>query len=65
MCDVVIDEMYRGKGIGKRLVESVIQHDDLKNLSGFLGTADAHQLYEQYGFMRKAERFMVRRPQVV
>lgn len=62
LCDVVIDEEYRGKGIGKKLVETIIQSEELKYLSGFLGTNDAHGMYEQFGFVRDVERFMVRRP---
>ncbi|MFC7681841.1 GNAT family N-acetyltransferase [Paenibacillus sp. GCM10028914] len=62
LCDVVIEDLYRGKGIGTRLVETIISSEDLKDLSGFLGTADAHGLYEQYGFVKDADRFMVRRP---
>jgi len=62
LCDVVIDDEYRGKGIGKKLIEAIIQSEELKDLSGFLGTADAHGLYERFGFKKDAERFMVRRP---
>lgn len=62
LCDVIIDDEYQGKGIGKKLIETITTSDDLKDLSGFLGTADAHGLYEQYGFERNADRFMVRRP---
>ncbi|WP_028608375.1 GNAT family N-acetyltransferase [Paenibacillus harenae] len=62
LCDVVVDKDYRGKGIGKQLVEAIIHSEELKDLSGFLGTADAHGLYEQYGFVRDADRFMIRRP---
>ncbi|MNI41633.1 Acetyltransferase (GNAT) family protein [compost metagenome] len=59
--DVMIDEEYRGKGIGKKLIETIISYEDLKNLNGILGTADAHGLYEQYGFVKNADRFMIRR----
>lgn len=62
LCDVIIDERYRGKGIGKKLVKTIISCEELRDLSGFLGTADAHGLYEQYGFERNAERFMAKRP---
>lgn len=62
LCDVFIDEEYRGRGIGKKLVETILNYENLKGLSGFLGTADAHGLYEQFGFVRDAERLMVRRP---
>lgn len=62
LCDVVIDEAHRGRGLGKKLIQVIIQSEELKELSGFLGTADAHGLYEQFGFVRNTERFMVRRP---
>jgi GNAT superfamily N-acetyltransferase len=62
LCDVIIDEEYRSRGVGKKLAESVIYSEELKGLSGFLGTADAHGLYERYGFKKEGDRFMVRRP---
>ncbi|MEK4251781.1 GNAT family N-acetyltransferase [Paenibacillus sp. FSL W7-1287] len=62
LCDVIIDERHRGKGIGKKLVKTIIGCEELRGLSGYLGTADAHGLYEQYGFERNAERFMAKRP---
>ncbi|MEO3946716.1 GNAT family N-acetyltransferase [Gorillibacterium sp. CAU 1737] len=61
LCDVFVDDDYRGQGIGKKLMEAVTQHEVLKNLNGVLGTADAHGLYEQFGFTRNPERAMVRR----
>jgi GNAT superfamily N-acetyltransferase len=62
LCDVFIDEDYRGQGIGKKLIESLVASDELKDLFGFLGTRDAHELYKQYGFEYDPERFMKRRP---
>ncbi|OPA73719.1 GNAT family N-acetyltransferase [Paenibacillus selenitireducens] len=61
LCDVFIDEAYRGLGIGKKLVEVITESERFRNLNGILGTADAHELYEQYHFVRDANRFM-RRP---
>jgi len=60
LCDVFIDEEYRGKGLGKKLVEIIIEKYD--GMMGLLGTLDAHGLYEQYGFMKNPERLMNRRP---
>ncbi|WP_136604913.1 GNAT family N-acetyltransferase [Paenibacillus dokdonensis] len=56
MCDVIIDETYRGRGLGKQLVEAVTNDERLRNLHGILVTADAHGLYEQYGFVRDPDR---------
>jgi GNAT superfamily N-acetyltransferase len=65
LCDVFIDEEYRGKGIGKKLMESLITSDELKDLMGLLGTRDAHELYKQYDFELDPERLMKRRPDFV
>lgn len=62
LCDVVIDNEYRGKSLGKALMKSIIEHDDLKSIMGILGTKDAHGLYEQYGFNRDKDAFMRRFP---
>lgn len=59
LCDVFIDESYRGIGIGKKLVETITQQFD--GVMGLLGTKDAHGLYESFGFVRNTERFMLRR----
>jgi GNAT superfamily N-acetyltransferase len=60
LCDVLIDEEYRGKSLGKMLIESIVQSDELKGLRGILRTRDAHGLYEQYGFVKDGEHFMAR-----
>lgn len=60
LCDVIIDEKHRGHGLGKMLVESVVNCEELAGLRGILGTKDAHGLYEQYGFVRVPDRFMVK-----
>lgn len=60
LCDVIIDQAYRGRGLGKRLVEYVTTVDELAGLRGALRTKDAHGLYEQFGFVRDAERFMIK-----
>jgi len=51
LMDVFILEDYRGKGLGKLLIKAVTEHPALKNLTRIgLATADAHGLYNQYGF---------------
>ena len=51
LMDVFVLEQHRGKGIGKKLIEAIVTHPELKDLSRLgLGTADAHGLYRQYGF---------------
>ncbi|RCW50380.1 GNAT family N-acetyltransferase [Paenibacillus prosopidis] len=65
LCDVFIDEEHRGQGIGKKLVGSLTTSDELKDLLGILGTKDAHELYEQFGFTSDKERMMRRMPDYI
>jgi GNAT superfamily N-acetyltransferase len=51
LADVFVLPDHRGRGLGKWLIETVLSYPDLQNLRRFfLGTADAHSLYERYGF---------------
>lgn len=51
LADVFILEEHRGVGLSKRLVEAIVNRDDLQGLRRFmLATSDAHGLYGQYGF---------------
>jgi GNAT superfamily N-acetyltransferase len=64
IADVYIEQEHRGDGLGKRLVEAVLGHPELRGLRRwFLATADAHELYRRYGFaeLRDPGRFMSRR----
>ncbi|EKF9063418.1 GNAT family N-acetyltransferase [Vibrio cholerae] len=51
LADVFIIESQRGKGLSKRLVETIVTHPELQGLRRMLlATRDAHGLYAQYGF---------------
>jgi GNAT superfamily N-acetyltransferase len=51
IADVFVLEAHRGRGLGRWLVETVLAHPDLDGLRVvMLATADAHALYEGYGF---------------
>jgi GNAT superfamily N-acetyltransferase len=51
LADVFVVSAERGSGLGKWLIETVFTHPDLQTMRVFfLGTADAHSLYERYGF---------------
>ena len=51
LADVYVLPEHRGKGLSKRLMEHVRQHPDLQGLRRMLlATADAHGLYEKFGF---------------
>jgi len=58
LCDVIIDNNYRGKCVGKKLVEFIINSNKLKGLRGIIATKDAHGLYEKYGFVKSENLFM-------
>ncbi|MBI5298141.1 MAG: GNAT family N-acetyltransferase [Chloroflexi bacterium] len=56
LCDVLIHEEYRGQGLGKWLMQTILEHPDLRSMRRWtLATADAHGLYRQYGFDTLAE----------
>lgn len=51
ICDVFISEEHRGDGLGKWLINTVINEPALQNVRRFmLATRDAHGLYAQFGF---------------
>ncbi|MBR0900890.1 GNAT family N-acetyltransferase [Bradyrhizobium tropiciagri] len=68
LADVFILEAHRGKGLSKRLMRSVVEHEDLQGLRRFLLlTSDAHGLYSQFGFepLGNPSRFMeILRPDI-
>jgi GNAT superfamily N-acetyltransferase len=50
ICDVFILPQHRKNGLGKWLVECIVNHPDLKPLRRLLlATRDAHSLYQNYG----------------
>ncbi|MGL5007626.1 MAG: GNAT family N-acetyltransferase [Plesiomonas sp.] len=51
LCDVFVLEEFRGQGIAGTMLETVMAHPDLQGLRRFvLTTAEAHALYNKYGF---------------
>jgi ribosomal protein S18 acetylase RimI-like enzyme len=53
--DVYIDEEYRRQGIGKELMQYILEHIQLRGIfRWFLMTEDAHGLYQKYGFKAEA-----------
>jgi nitroimidazol reductase NimA-like FMN-containing flavoprotein (pyridoxamine 5'-phosphate oxidase superfamily)/GNAT superfamily N-acetyltransferase len=63
LADVFVVPEARGRGLGKLLVQQVLEHSDLRAVERWLlGTADAHGLYARFGFVPAPEgRYMVRR----
>lgn len=51
LADVYVLEAHRGKGIAKAMVAQLHAHPDLQGLRRWLlMTADAHELYRQFGW---------------
>lgn len=63
LCDVFVLDEYRGQGISKKLIESIVNAPEREWMTGLLGTRDAHGLYEQFNFSTDSERLMRRLPQ--
>ena len=66
--DVFIVSSYQGHGLGKWLVECILQHPELQSLRRWtLYTQDAHTLYQRFGFQNepKPENYLVFRPETV
>ena len=51
LCDVYVEDEYRGQNLSKWMIECLLTHPDLQGLRRIcLATRDAHTLYERYGF---------------
>ena len=63
LADVFVVPEFRGRGVSKLLMRTILAHPDLQTLRSFhLGTRDAHGLYSQFGFgpVREPARLMAR-----
>jgi GNAT superfamily N-acetyltransferase len=60
LCDVFVESAHRGRGLGVFLVRTAVAHPDVTGLRLVLGTRDAHELYQRFGFSALAapERWM-------
>ena len=62
LADVFVLEAHRGRGLGVWLVDTIVNQPDVRGLRVMLATADAHGLYERFGFHAvDAERLLERR----
>ncbi|WP_036964345.1 GNAT family N-acetyltransferase [Promicromonospora kroppenstedtii] len=58
LADVIVDPELRGQGIGKLLVAGIVAElDQLGLRRTILATADAHGLYEQFGWTAVTEEY--------
>jgi GNAT superfamily N-acetyltransferase len=62
LADVFVIPEARGSGLGKELVKTMIDRGPGKGFRWMLHTADAHDLYRQFGFVPPEEMYMERRP---
>jgi GNAT superfamily N-acetyltransferase len=62
IADVFVLAPHRGRGLGVWLVETVLGHPEVRDVRRvMLGTADAHGLYERFGFRPPVEgRMLIR-----
>lgn len=63
VCDVYVLEAHRGRGLSKAMLRAALEHPRLQGLRRWqLITRDAHELYAQFGFDRRADprRYMER-----
>ena len=63
LCDVFVLPEFRGRGLSKWLMRTVLAHPELQTVRKWmLGTKDAHGLYAQFGFreIARPERLMER-----
>lgn len=61
LCDVIVLPGRQGRGLGRELVRTLQQHEELRGLRRWLlGTKDAHGVYTPLGFtpVDAPERFM-------
>ena len=63
--DVIVDEAYRGKGIGRAMVKFALDHPEYATVTRWLlATRDAHGVYAGVGFepLAKPESWMIYAP---
>jgi GNAT superfamily N-acetyltransferase len=68
VCDVIVDDSFRGRGVGQAMVRYAQEHPELQGLRRWiLATRDAHGVYEKCGFNRvqDMDKWMIYRPNPV
>ncbi|MDR2073893.1 MAG: GNAT family N-acetyltransferase [Oscillospiraceae bacterium] len=60
LLDFVVDEPFRGKGIGTKLMKEILENESLNDCSFVLATSvQAKKFYESLGFQIKNEKYML------
>ena len=56
LCDVIVDEAWRGRGVARAMVRHALDHPELATVRTWtLATRDAHGVYEPLGFLPMSE----------
>ena len=60
--DLIVDENFRNRGIGKELLQNAINYADDKacdvvELTSYIDNEKAHKFYENNGFIRHSYKF--------
>lgn len=50
LSDLIVCTTFRGMGLGRWLVECILQHPDIAATQVVLQTSDGHGLYQKFGF---------------
>ncbi len=58
--DVFVLAEHRRRGLGAELVREAVEDPSISDVQWYLGTRDAHGLYERFGFRAPDARTMVR-----
>lgn len=64
LMSIVVDEAFRGRGIGRRLVEAAVEQArawgcDRLELTSRLERVEAHSFYESVGFTHVSKKFQM------
>ena len=60
LSDVYLEPAHRGRGLGRWLAQTMIDHPEIQRVRWVLHTADAHSLYSQLGFLPADDTVMQR-----
>lgn len=62
ICDVVVHEAHRGRGLGGELVRQLLARPEIEGTRKVLVTRDAQDLYRKLGFQTHRYECMIRYP---
>jgi len=59
LCDVVVHLDHRGKGLGRWMLEALLEHPSVVPTRVILVTRDAQAFYREYGFEAHPYQYMI------